>query len=265
MHQLHPHKSEYWENPDIEDWAIFKENVTYLCDLLSKATDLAKEGVHLVSVDEKTGMQALERAKDTLPMKEGKTEKRECNYIRHGTKVLIANYLPATGKVLSSSVTDTRTEADFLAHIQQTVNTEPNSKWIFIADNLNTHYSASLVKWVARQINDKQELGEKRKKGILKDKSSRKIYLSNPEHNIQFVYTPKHCSWLNPVENWFAILQKRVLNRGNFESVEQLEQKIIQYIEYHNQWWANVFKWSIDSAQKIKILINKIKAIYDLS
>ena len=164
-----------------------------MCDLDEQAPALHAQGIHLVSTDEKTGIQALERAKPTKPMQPGvagqagKIERQEYESIRHGTQCLIANFEVATGKQIAPSIGDTRTEPDFVAHLEQTVNTAPNDQWIFIADQLNTHQSESLVRWVANQIGYTGDLGEKGKSGILESMSTRAEFLSNPQHRIRFV------------------------------------------------------------------------------
>ena len=121
-----------------------------VCDTYQKAPERLKtEGIHTISVDEKTGMQALERAAPTLPMKPGLPESREHEYKRHGTQCLTANFEVATGKVIAPTVETTRTEADFAAHIEQTIATDAKAGWIFVADNLSTHSSQTLVLLVA--------------------------------------------------------------------------------------------------------------------
>ncbi len=94
-------------------------------------------------------MQALERAAPTLPMKPGLVERQEADYVRHGTQVLTANFEVATGQVVCPTVGDTRTEADFAAHVGRTVATDPDAGWVFVVDQLNTHQSATLVGLVA--------------------------------------------------------------------------------------------------------------------
>lgn len=112
-----------------------------------------------------------------------------------------------------------------------------------MADNLNTHESETLVRYVAEQIGDEQNLGTKGKRGILKSKESRARYLSNPDHRICFYYTPIHCSWMNQIEIWFGIINRRLLRKKSFKSVEELIQSIKSYVEQYNRYFAHPFNW----------------------
>lgn len=215
-----------------------------ICKVYHQAEELHGQGCHVISVDEKTGIQALERIHPTHPAKPGQVERVEFEYERHGTQALIANFEVATGRVIFPTVQETRTEADFLQHIQQTVASDPEGKWIFIADQLNTHKSASLVEWIAEECGIKEGLGEKGKTGILKDMATRADFLQNENHRIRFVYTPKHCSWLNQVEIWFGILSRRLLKRGQFQSTEELKERILKFIAYFNETLAKPFRWT---------------------
>lgn len=242
---MKPHQSRYWLNPEIDDPAQFEAEVALICRLYAMALKLHETGVHLVSTDEKTGIQATERKHPTKPTRPGLIERREFEYIRHGTLALMANFCVATGRVLAPSLGPTRSEADFANHIAQTIETDPEAVWIFIVDRLNTHMSASLVRLVAYCLGMAQgDLGEKGKTGILASMPSRAEFLSSQGHRIRFVYTPKHCSWLNQVEIWFSILVRRVLKRGSFASVEELRERILAFIGYFNRTMAKPFKWT---------------------
>ena len=137
----------------------------------------------------------------------------EFEYKRHGTTCLTGGVNVSTGKMESYQIQATRKEEDFVKFIDDLCKKYPKTdKITILLDQLNTHKSASLVKWVAKQIGHKGELGIKQRKGILKSQKTRMEFLENENHRIRFVYTPKHCSWLNPIENWFGKLQKQRLN-----------------------------------------------------
>jgi transposase len=191
-----------------------------------------------------TGIQALERIAPTRPMKPGQVERREFEYTRHGTQCLIGNFEVTTGQVIAPTVQPTRTEADFAAHIVQTVATDPGAGWIFVADNLTTHCSESLVRYVAEACAIPTDLGTKGRRGVLRSVATRKAFLTDASHRIRFVYVPKHTSWLNQIEIWFSILVRRVIKRGNFASAEDLRGKILAFIDYFNRTLAKPFKWT---------------------
>jgi transposase len=214
-----------------------------VCTLYAYAPMLAALGGHIVSCDEMTGVQALERTAPTKPMQPGQAERREFEYVRHGTLSLIANFDVASGQVVSPSLGPTRTEADFAAHIGRTIETDREGVWVFVTDQLNTHQSASLVRLVAERCGIADDLGEKGVSGVLQSMATRAAFLSDASHRIQFVYVPKHTSWLNQVEMWFSILVRRVLKRGSFVSLDALHTRILEFIEYFNRT-AKPFKWT---------------------
>lgn len=213
-----------------------------MCDLYGQAQSLHEQGIKVMSCDEKTGIQALERM--VTPMKAGRYERQEHEYERHGTLCLIANFEVATGKIVAPTIGNTRNEKDFEKHIRKTVETSPLASWIFIVDNLNTHQSESLVRYVAEACGIQEELGKKGKSGVLQSKRTRAKFLADPTHRIRFVYTPKHASWLNQVEIWFSILVKRLLKRLSVKSKQELKKKISGFIDYFNTTMATAFKWT---------------------
>lgn len=177
-------------------------------------------------------------------MQPGLVERVEFEYIRHGTQTLMANFEVATGQVIAPSVGPTRTEEDFVGHIERTIACDPAAAWIFIVDRLNTHQSESLVRLVAKQCGIEEDLGVKGTSGIVESMPTRAAFLQDPTHRIRFVYTPKHTSWLNQVEIWFSILVRRLLKRASFPSVDELRQRILAFIDYFNQTMAKPFKWT---------------------
>jgi len=227
------------------DDPAFQERSEKVCQTYQQAPEraAAAEPTHTVSVDEKTGIQALERAAPDKPMRQGSWAKQEYEYIRHGTLCLLASLCVVTGKVFPW-LNETRTEEDFAYFVWQLVAQDPAARWIIVLDNLNTHCSESLVRLVAELCGIEADLGKKDKQGILKSMASRSAFLSDESHRIRFVYTPKHCSWLNQIEIWFGILCRRLLNRSSFVSVKAMQERIIAFIDYFNETLAKPFRWT---------------------
>jgi len=216
------------------------------CELYAQATERAKQGERTLSMDELTGVQALERKHPDLPMQSGHVLRREFEYIRHGTLSWFINFEVATGQVIEPSWGPTRGEDDCLAHLQRLIASSPETKrWHLIMDNLDIHRSEALVRWIAELEGIEQDtLGVKGKRGILHSMKSRAAFLHNPAHRVVFHYTPKHASWMNQVEIWLSILVRKLLKRGNFASLDDLRNQILAFIAYYNRTMAKPIKWT---------------------
>jgi len=212
----------------------------------AQAAERAKQGERTISMDELTGVQALERKHPDLPMQPGHVLRREFEYLRHGTLSWFVNFDVVTGRVIEPSWGPTRTEADALAHLQRLVASDPTAtRWHIMLDNLNIHQSESLVRWVAEQEGIPAEtLGVKDKRGILRSMQSRAAFLHDLTHRVVLYYTPKHASWMNQVEIWLSILVRKLLKRGNFTSLDHLRDQILAFIAYYNRTMAKPIKWT---------------------
>jgi putative transposase len=174
----------------------------------------------VICCDEKTGMQVLERKAPTKPAQAGRRERREHDYIRHGTRVLMNSLAVATGQI-AWSLGATRNMPDFVAHLQQAYQHFPRMKgYDWVMDNLNTHWSLAVCRLVARWCRVPFEPKQ------LQSGVQRRAFLSDPSHRHVFHFTPKHGSWLNQAELFFGVLQRRFLARGSFTSLRDFERRL---------------------------------------
>jgi len=243
---LKPHKSCYWCNTTEKDPDVFQAEVEFVCQTYLEAPELYSQyNTYTVCVDEMTSLQANERRQKTKPPLPGHIAKEEFQYTRHGTVCLTGNWDVVAGRMFAVTISETRNNEDFAEHICRTVATDPDANWVFVVDNLNTHSGEPLVRAVADMLGiDESELGEKKKRGILKTMASRCEFLSDKSHRIRFVYTPKHSSWLNQIEIIFGIINRRVLRHGSFTSKEDLKAKLMRFIEYFNETFAKPMNWT---------------------
>jgi transposase len=211
---IKPHRVQGWLNrrDDPEFW----DRVREICGLYLNRPDNAL----VMSVDEKTGIQAKERVRATTPAAEGRPPRQEFEYIRHGTASLMAAFEVHSGQVLAKDIArnNSVTFIDFLTEIEHKVAPELNIH--LILDNGSSHSSKATKAWIA-------------------------------EHP-RFVahYTPVHASWVNQVELFLSILTRRVIRRGNFSSRNDLVSKIMRFIARYNQT-AQPFAWTY-SGQPLK-------------
>ena len=233
----------YWLTSAQEE--DFGPKVEEIWTLYREAPERAMQGERVLSTDELTGVQALERAHPGLPLVPGKVERREFEYIRHGTTSFIVNRDVVSGEVVAPSCGPTRTAADFRDHIVQTVATDPGAaRWHVVVDNLTIHMSTLLVRYVADLSGCTEDLGVPGKRGIVRTRHTRAAFLHEPTHRIVFHYTPKHASWMNQVEIWLSILTRKLLRRGTFTSVDELKAQVLAFITYYNRTMAKPFKWT---------------------
>ncbi len=241
---MQPHRKRYWLTPSADDPVALKEHICTVCEVYEATPALHKQGTHVVSTDEMTGVQAKERLHPSLPMAPGSVMREEFEYLRHGTQCLIANLEVATGQIIAPTIGPRRTEEDFAAHITQTIETDPEAAWIFVTDQLNTHQSETLVRLIAKHCKIEEGLGIKGKSGHLATMPTRAAFLSETSHRIRFVSTPKHSSWFNQIEIWFSILVRRLLARLSCSSVQALRDHMLTFIAYDNRTSNGAFRWT---------------------
>ena len=237
---LQPHRSRYWLNAKTReaDPAAFAEQVETICTVYAYAPLLHALGGHSVSTDEMTGIQALERAAPTQPMQPGQVERREFEYIRHGTRVLINSLAVATGQ-LAWTMGATRKTTDFVVHLQQAYHSLPRMQcYDWVMDNLNTHWSLDVCRLVAWWCQVPFE-PHKLKKGV-----QRRAFLSDPSHRHVLHFTPKHGSWLNQAELFFGVLHRRFLARGSFSSATDFERRLERFLQDYNARHAHPYRWT---------------------
>ena len=248
---LKPHKNQYWlhSSEEDEDPITFKIKVQEISGLHLTARLIAQMGgnsdLRILSTDEMTGIQALERIHPNWLPRPGLTAKQEFEYIRHGTTSWIGFFDEITGQVLDPFLNATRSEEDFVNALKLALDSDPDqSKHVaIIADNLTTHISESVVRLVNERIGFNGDLGIKGKSGVLKNKQTRIEFLTDHSHRIRFCFTPKHCSWLNQIEVIFSIINKQLLRRSSFVSVDELKMQIRHWVEQYNTLWAHPFDW----------------------
>jgi transposase len=232
---LKPHRSVYWLNSHDPD---FDAKAKAICALYVQSPTLYQHGELVICMDEKTGMQILQRLHPTQLARPGQPEKREHEYIRHGTRALLASFVVPTGEVVWG-LGETRTSDDFAAHLLRVVQRFHSwSRLTWVMDNLNTHWSLQACEVLAA-LNGRS-FGPR----ALKHGRERRAFLSDPDYAHRFVFTPKHGSWLNQVELWFSVLARRFLKRGDFASAAEFEERLRRFLEEYNEQQAHPYRWT---------------------
>jgi hypothetical protein len=232
---LKPHRSRYWLHSDDP---AFEAKALDICRLYLDAPRLYQHGELVLCVDEKTGIQALERLHPTKPMRPGQPERQEFEYLRNGTQCLIGTLVVPTGQVIGN-VSQRRCTWDFVRHIRDVVEQFPHvQRFHWVMDNLNTHWTWELCQYLGRLSGVWEE------RPTLKTGEQRRAFLSDASHKHVIHYTPKHGSWLNQIEIWFGVLSRRLLRRGEFRSVAELKERILAFIGYYNEHHAHPYEWT---------------------
>jgi transposase len=232
---LKPHRSVYWLNSHDPD---FDAKAAAICQLYVRSPTLYQQGELVICTDEKTGMQILQRKHPTQLARPGHPEKREHEYIRHGTRALIASFVVPTGEVVWN-LGPTRTSVDFAHHLQKVADRFRQwSRITWVMDNLNTHWSPEVCEVLATLNNLSV------KPQALRTGAQRRAFLTDPDHRYRFVFTPKHGSWLNQVELWFSVLARRFLKRGDFASAAEFEHRLNRFLEDYNAHRAHPYRWT---------------------
>jgi hypothetical protein len=232
---LKPHRSVYWLNSHDPD---FDAKSKAICSLYVQAPILYQHGELVICTDEKTGMQILERTAPTQLARPGHPEKRERDYIRHGTRALLASFVVATGEVIGD-LEPTRTSLDFAHHLTHVAGHCIECRRItWVVDNLNTHWSLAVCRVLAflnhRRFRPKQ----------LRTGAQRRAFLTDVTQPYRLVFTPTHGSWLNQIELWFSVLARRFLKRGSFASAAEFTRRLDEFVADYNTHQAHPYRWT---------------------
>jgi transposase len=230
---IKPHRWHYWLNSPDPD---FEAKMLNIVGLYLKAQKLKERGEVILSVDEKTSIQALQRRYPHRPPRPGNIERIEHEYIRHGTRCLTASLEVATGEIYGH-LTENRPAEVFADFVESVSRYYRKAKRIhFVLDNLNTHWHEETCRVVAKLSRCPLP--------AMKTGAQRRTFLTAPGKRLVFHFTPSHASWLNQIEIWFGTLTRKVIRRGDFGSVDDLDAKIIEFIEYYDEFLAHPYRWT---------------------
>jgi transposase len=236
--RLQPHRVQEWMNR--KDDPDFEKRATEVKRILAEAVAESADPQHAVlSYDEKTGIQALERIAPDKPMQAERPVKREYEYKRHGTLSLLALMVVTAGTVMGALKTDrtNSTTAEVLAEFFTQLLAQGSRRITVVLDQLNTHMSLEVVLKVAALCHlPPPELT------LIATMEQRRIWLEQPDKAIVFLFTPKHASWLNPIELWFGVLSRKIIRRGSFKSTNDLQERVEKFIAYYNEKLAHPYR-----------------------
>ena len=236
----HNYIARLWREHGLKPWRVGTFKLSRDPAFAEKVADIVglylepPGGAVVLSIDEKTQVQALDRTQPTLPLDCGKVEKKTHDYIRHGTTNLFAALNVVTGEVYGECC-PTRNGQDFLNFLKKAVRPHAGKEIRIVLDNLSTHTTPDVLAWLEK----------------------------NP--NVTFHFTPVGSSWLNQIETWFGIITRQAIRRGTFTSVRAL---IAQIVDYINSWNANPrpFTWIATADEilaKVKVVEANVRKLVD--
>jgi transposase len=202
---IKPHRVQYWKTSTDPE---FEPKMLDIVGLYMNPP----QNVIVLSVDEKTSIQALDRTQPLLPMKPHLIERRSHEYKRNGTASLMAALEVHQGTILGQCIENNNSDT-FIKFLKRLLKAYPDKELHVIVDNGSSHRSKQTTQWIAKQ---------------------KRIHLH---------FTPTHASWLNQIEIWFGILTRKIVRRGIFKSRAELVARIVQFIEAYNQE-ARPFQWT---------------------
>jgi len=202
---LQPHRFRYWkDSPDPE----FEPKMLAIVGLYMRPPHNAV----VLSVDEKTSIQALDRTQPRLPLKPHRIERLSHEYKRNGTASLLASLEVHSGQIRAEPIRRNNS-ATFIRFLRRLLAAYPDRELYLIADNGSSHRSQKTRAWVAKH---------------------KRLHLT---------FTPTHASWLNQIEIWFGILTRKIVRRGIFKSREELVERLMSFIQAYNRE-ARPFEWT---------------------
>ena len=250
---LKPHQHKMWLNrpddPEYDERAATVTNLLCASSEVAHAARSAEKGVPLqpaplphivVSFDEKCGIQALERAAPDRPMRPGKPAQLEHEYRRHGTLTLLSMMNMHTG-FIDGILLPQRTNEDTATSLRiflGFLSLQGHARITVVLDQLNTHMAMDVVNSIADLCGEPRP-DEK----TLDTRHKRRAWLENPARRIRFQFTPRHASWLNPIEKWFSVLARRLLRRASFKSLDELSRRIHHFIDHYNTRLARPYRF----------------------
>lgn len=238
--ELQPHRRKYWCFTTEKDRELFQAQVEEVCQTyLNSRSAYENDNTRTICVDEMTSLQANEHRAETKRAFPGQIGKTECQYTRHGTLSLTGSWDAVQGQMIHTTIDETRDSDDFAKHIDQTIQTSPDANWVVVLDNLNTHSGEPIVRLIARLLGiDQETLGDKKKRrGILGSTKSRREFLTDPSHQIRFVFIPKHSSWLNQIEVVFGIAVGQRNPRTTKGQEHGVKRRKITSLSKYSPWW----------------------------